>query len=664
MADEAYIGERNKKTLRLNAPFFSSTFSILGLKVNDFFTMKHNQLLFIALITLNLYSQNPLYMPVEFQKVYKSSTRALDGNPGEHYWQNFSSYNITASIEPGTWKIKGSETIEYVNNSPDTLYSIYIKLYPNHYKKGAPRANSIPLENITDGLQISKLTINNTSFDVNKSSDIRVLGTYIIARLKNPILPKSTALLNIHWTTEMPQTYVNRIGAYDKSSVFVGYWYPQIARYDDIDGWDKMEYLASQETNNDFSDFNVTIEVPDSYTIWATGILQNPEAVFSGDVLQRYNKAKTTDEPITILPGGTTPKTSNTDKKQWHFKADYVPDFAFAVSNNFTWISNTVTIENKKIASHLVFDTSQTSNVAYLIDVQKKSLEYLSTVYPNVMYPYTQFTTFIGVPEFDGMEFPMMANNGVSDKDYENTDVTFHELAHTYFPFYTGINEVKYSWMEEGWATFLTIKFLQDYYKNIPKGDAELHRNLNSYNKNAGSMWDVPLITPSYLLTLRSAHSQLSYRKPTFMYFTLEHLLGKDVFKTCLKKYMERWAGKHPTPYDFMNSFNEISNTNLNWFWNKWVFGHGYGDLGIAKFENSKVYIQNFGGLPLPVFLLLTYKNGKQVYIEKTASIWKDLDQNVTAIDILDADNLIDIKLIDDNYPDAEKDNNVLKIVD
>lgn len=624
--------------------------------------MKKYQIFIIAFISLNLYSQSHLYMPIEFQKAYKLSTRALDGNPGDQYWQNFSSYTINAAIEPGTWKIKGSEVIEYVNNSPDTLKSIYIKLYPNHYKKGAPRANSIPLEDITDGLQISKLTINNIPFDVNKSRQIRMRGTYMIVRLKNAILPKSTAVLSMDWTTEMPQTYVNRIGAYNSSSAFMGYWYPQIARYDDIDGWDRMEYLASQETNNDFSDFNVTIEAPDTYNIWATGVLQNPEAVLPTEVLQRYNKAKTSEVPITILPGWSEPQTNNKVKKQWHFKADYVPDFAFAVSNNFTWISNTVTIENKKIASHLVFDKSQASSVAYLIGAQKKSLQYSSTVYPNVIYPYPQFTTFIGVPEFDGMEFPMMANNGVSDKDYENTDVTFHELAHTYFPFLTGINEVKYSWMEEGWATFLTIKFLKEYYKNTPKDNMELKRNLNSYNENAGSMWDVPLITPSYLLTFGPAHSQLSYRKPTFMYFTLEHLLGETVFKNCLKDYIKRWTGKHPTPYDFMNSFNDISNTNLNWFWNKWVFEQGYGDLGIDKVENSKVYIQNFGGLPLPIFLQFTYKNGKQVIIEKTARIWKDIDQNKVTIDILDADNLLDIKLIDDFYPDANKTNNFLKI--
>ncbi|KAA5823591.1 M1 family metallopeptidase [Algibacter amylolyticus] len=624
--------------------------------------MKKYQLLLIVFISLNLYSQKNLYIPIEFQKAYKSNTRSADGKPGNHYWQNFSSYAIKAAIEPETWKIKGSEVIEYTNNSPDTLTAIYIKLYPNHYKKGVPRANLVPIEDLTDGVQITNLKINNTAFNVNKSSQITVLGTYIIVHLENGILPKSKALISMDWTTEMPPIHVDRIGAYDSSSAFVGYWYPQIARYDDIDGWDMMEFMGSQETNNDFSDFNVTIEVPDTYTIWATGILQNPEAVFTPEVLQRYNTAKTTEEPITILTGGTPINSAKGTKNEWHFKAEYVPDFAFGVSNTFRWIGNTVTIENNKIASNLVFDPSKADAISYLINAQKKSFEYLSMVYPKEMYPYPQFTTFIGVPGFNGMEFPMMANNGVSDKDFENTDVTFHELAHSYFPFLMGINEVKYSWMEEGWATFFTIKFIQEYYKNTPKEDAELNRNLNSYNANAGNIWDVPLITPSYLLTFSSAHSQLSYRKPAFMYFTLEHLLGEEIFKSCLKTYIERWKGKHPTPYDFMFTFNDVSNTNLNWFWNKWVFENGYGDLGIVKFENSKVYIQNFGGLPLPVFLKLTYKNGKQVSIEKKADIWMNNNENIAEIEILDIDNLIEIKLIDTNYPDAVKKNNLFKL--
>jgi aminopeptidase N len=289
-------------------------------------------------------------------------------------------------------------------------------------------------------------------------------------------------------------------------------------------------------------------------------------------------------------------------------------------------------------------------------------LNYLSSVYPGIEYPYPQFTTFVGVTEFDGMEFPMMANNGVSTKEVENTDVTFHELAHSYFPFLMGINEVKYSWMEEGWTEFFTIKFIQYYNKGTIDENAELNRMLISYNKNAGLQWDAPLITPSFLLTYSPAHGQLSYRKPAFMYLTLENILGEDSFKKCLKTYINRWRGKHPTPYDFMFTFNEVSNQNLNWFWKAWIFEPGYGDLGLVDIENSKLKVKNIGSLPVPIILRLTYKNGIQKTITKTATIWNETKNNIVDIDIDNANELLTIELVTDYFPDADEHNNILKI--
>ena len=627
--------------------------------------MKKTILLFIGLINVfssTLFAQNELYMPIEYQKAYKLNTRSVDGAPGNKYWQNFSSYFITAEIEPGTWKIKGNQKITYNNDSPDSLHTIIIKCYPNHYKKGAPRAVQIPVENITDGMKITDLTIDTISINLVGNPDVKSLGTYYEIQLSKPIPPNNSIVLTMNWTTEMPSTYVNRIGAYDKSSAFIGYWYPQIASYNDIDGWDKMEYLGSQETNNDYADFNVIIKTPAGYNVWATGALQNPDEVFSKVALERFNKAKSSSKNITVFDGEDANTTSDNVQKNWKFKAENVTDFALGVSDNFLWMGNSMMVNGKPISTNLVFDKLNLKTAEQLLQVQNEAIDYLSNVYPKVDYPFRQFTTFLGVPEFDGMEFPMMANNGVSKDEVENTAVTFHELAHTYFPFLIGINEVKYSWMEEGWTAFFTIRFLQHYYRNKPEKDAELKKTLKFYNNSAGKAWDLPLITPSYLLTYRPAHGQLSYMKSACMYLTLEHLLGVETFKKCLKIYIERWRGKHPTPYDFMYTFNNASNSNLNWFWKKWIFENAYGDLGIAKVEKSKVYIQNVGGLPLPVFLKLNYENGREMFIEKNATIWNEVNDKLVSIDILDADKLTRIELIDNYFPDADKKNNFREI--
>jgi Peptidase family M1 domain len=624
--------------------------------------MKLKTVIILLLLTLHLYGQSNLYMPKEFKKAYKNKMRSYDGNPGESYWQNSSSYTIVAEIEPGSWKIKGTAKIVYSNNSPDNLRTIVIKTYPNHYKKGAARANTVPLKTLTDGMILTDFAIDKVPFPLEEGPNVKIYSSYIEVSLANPVPPGSSITLDVNWTTEMPSIYVNRIGAYDSNSAFVGYWYPQIGRYDDIDGWDKLEYLGSQEFSNDFADFNVKIKVPEGYNVWATGTLQNPDEVLTATELKLYTEAKTSHTMVTISSGTTSPIKSK-EIETWHYTASNVKDFAFGMSNTFKWISNAVTINGKEVLSTVVYDIKDNEAAERLLEAQEKSLVYLSTIYPGIPYPYPSFTTFIGVPEFDGMEFPMLANNGMSDKESDNTGVTFHELAHTYLPFFVGINEVKYSWMEEGWVTFFTIKFIQSYYKGGKDENAVLDNYLNSYNKSAGVMWDIPLITPSFLLTYRPSVGQLSYIKPAFLYLTLENMLGEATFQKCLKTYINRWAGKHPTPYDFMFTFNEISKQNLDWFWNAWVFQPGYGDLALTGFDKntSKVNIKNIGGLLVPIILKLTYKDGKEQLIKRTAEVWSQGDSSV-AIEIDTIKNLQSIQLNTTQYPDSDKTNNSLEI--
>ncbi|MCB0646070.1 MAG: M1 family metallopeptidase [Saprospiraceae bacterium] len=614
------------------------------------------------LLSINLYAQSSLYMPKEFKKAYENKTRSYDGNPGEKYWQNNTSYTIEAEVEPGSWKLKGSEKMVYKNHSPDSLTELVIRTYANHYKKGAARAVQLPIETLTDGMILTDFTIDQVPVSLKTGNNVRNYSTYTVVRLNEPVPPGSSVTLEVKWTTEMPSVYVNRIGAYDNNSAFFGYWYPQIGRYDDIDGWDRMEYLASQEFNNDFADFDVKITVPGGFNVWATGTLQNPEKVLTVTEMRQYLKAKTSGEAVTIIPGNASPVKSK-GKETWHYIASNVKDFGFGMSNTFKWIGNTVSIDGKEIFSNVVFDMAEGNAGDMLLEAQEKSLVYTSTTAPGIPYPYPAFTTFVGVNEFDGMEFPMIANNGMSDKAYENAAVTFHELAHTYFPFLVGINEVKYSWMEEGWANYFTIKFIQSYFKGSPSENAELNRSLDSYNRLAGSMWDLPLITPSFLLTYGQAHGLLSYRKSSFMYFTLENILGEATFQKCLQSYIHRWSGKHPTPYDFMFTFDEISQQNLEWFWNAWIFQPGYADLELSDFDKktSKVNIKNIGGLPVPVILKLSYKNGTELLIENSAAIWSDGKTSV-ALDIANSENLKSVRLVTSHFPDADLGNNLLEL--
>jgi hypothetical protein len=457
----------------------------------------------------------------------------------------------------------------------------------------------------------------------------------------------------------MPSVYVNRMGAYDSESAFIGYWYPQIAVYDDIDGWDNSEYTGAQEYYTDYSDYYVNITVPADYQIAATGNLLNPDEVFNKETLKKYKASKKKSEVVTIIEGGQSEKENN-NKNIWKFEAKQVRDFAFGLSNNFKWIGQNVQLKTKSVSSNLIYDKKDEEYANGVLEVQKKSLVFLSEEFPGIPYPYDAFTTYMGVPEFDGMEFPMMANNGLSRNKKSNDYMTFHETSHTFFPHLVGVNEIKYSWMEEGWATFFTIKFIQELYKNTSYRNRQLTRTMGSYSRNAGKQWESPLIAPTNHLTIRKGHFQLSYRKPAFMLLALENLLGEIVFKECLKEYINRWKDKHPTPYDFMFTFNNISNQNLNWFWKKWVFEYGYADLALVNFDESKLTIKNIGGLPVPVKIKVVYIDGTIGFIEKTSEIWKENPRFIDVI-IKTKKKINSIQLISDAFPDTnKKDNQVI----
>ena len=192
----------------------------------------------------SVHAQSGLYMPLEFQKAYQAQTRSYDGTPGPRYWRNYTKYFIDVSVQPGSWEVIGQQRAVYLNHSPDTLESIILRTYPNHYKRGGVRDQAISPNNLTDGIQLRNLYIDSVPLT---SERIEEHATFLKITLPHQLLPSDSIVLSVDWTMVLPSVYENRIGAYDAHSAFVGYWYPQIGVYDDIDGWDTYEYLGKQE---------------------------------------------------------------------------------------------------------------------------------------------------------------------------------------------------------------------------------------------------------------------------------------------------------------------------------------------------------------------------------------------------------------------------------
>lgn len=594
-------------------------------------------------------------------KAYEKGTRSFDGKPGENYWQNSSDYKIKVQIDPKTRTLTGSETIVYYNNSPDTLNEIVIRLYPNISKPSSKRDFNIPDNALTGGVKISSFSLNNTKLDVEDKNIFSLSGTNLRVKLKDKINPKSKTSIEINWSFEIPNTNFARMGTYDSTSFFVAYWYPQMAVYDDIDGWDYNEYTGYTEMYNDFSNFDVEITVPNGFHIWSTGVWQNPDEILSNEYLKKYEQAKNSDEVVRVFTtDDLTNKNrykSNGDFHTFKFKADYVPDFAFGMSDQYLWDAvSYLTPDNKRVYIAAAYKESSKDfvDVAYYA---KETIKYFSEELPAIPFPYPSCTVWNGS---GGMEYPMIVNNGSSQTKEGTVGVTSHEIAHQYMPFYMGINERKYAFMDEGWAVMLPF----DFQERMTEGAMPRERNVIGFEFVAGHDMEMPLLVPSNLLTGYS-YRVSAYSRPGLAYDFLRDFLGKEKFLKALHLYMERWNGKHPIPWDFYFSINQAVGEDLIWFWNPWFFDFGYPDLTIKSYElkdgNIKVKVERKGIIPVPIKINLMKDDEmiKEVYY--TADVWKT-GNSTFEITVENVKEINKIVLGSPKIPDSNKDDNEVLI--
>ncbi len=607
---------------------------------------------------------NSLYMPRDIKKAYDDGTRAFDGKPGPKYWENFTDYKIKVKIDTSSHSIIGEETINYKNNSPDTLKEIVFRLYQNLYRKGEMKDFPVDTSDLTDGVKIKELTINKNKIDIDTQySGFRISGTIMIVKLNEPMLPKDSLNIGCKWSFIMPLKTEIRMGMIDSTSYYVGYWYPQVSVYDDIDGWDMTQYTGRQEFYNNFGNFDIEIMVPKNYVVWATGILQNPADVFTEKYIERRKEAETSDSVIHIITendledgGITTENPSNT----WHFKAENVTDFAFASSDHYLWDVGSVVVDNKTGRRTIVAAAYRKEALDFPVVAKMgmKSIEYYSKKIPGVPFPYPKMTVVNGAHS-GGMEYPMIVNNYSAPTLSRTLGVTAHEIAHTYFPFYMGIDETKYAWMDEGWATAFTTFVTYDSVK-----DYDSHNWLTKiFDQSAGNELEMPMMIPSTLLK-DGSYSIASYFRPAEAYLILRDMLGNKLFLKALHEYINRWHGKHPIPYDFFYSFNDALNDNLDWFWKPWFFEFGDPDLAIknvnAGGNKIKIDIQKIGNLPVPVKIVATYSDGTKDSLYQTAAVWKGRTEYT--FEIKTDKKLRKVVLGDNSIPDVNSKNNVYMV--
>jgi hypothetical protein len=625
--------------------------------------MKRSVLSLLSMcILLSLSAQKSLYEPVEIEKGYEKATRSRTGSPGDRYWQNSSDYDLKVSLDPESGMLNGSGTITYYNNSPDTLRYLVLKLLPNIHKKGNARDYTVGPERLNSGMVIDSLAISDVAFDIDDPKRCIEYGTnlYLVSAPSDPVPPGSVTELFVKWNYEVIRNGI-RNGAFTDSAFFIGYWYPQMAVYDDIYGWDREDYTGKQETYNDLGNYRVEISVPDDYVVWATGDQQNEDEIFSGKTLELIQESRESSESIAIIRADTYRDHTLFRKDRaasWYFTAENVPDFAWACSNYYNWDANTLVLDDDNQRDIWISAVYPPQNHTFdkVADAARQGIVYLSEVFPGIPYPFNKHTTFNGIHKV-AVEYPMMANNSDFSSKEMYHEVTVHEIAHNYIPFFMLSNERRHAWVDEGWVKL--IGELHGETIGIQREDKKGLNTLKAYERFAGTADDLPLIVPSGFMTVRHNFYH-SYAKATHANLFLLELMKEKGIGNPLKPYLLAWQGKHPTPYDFFNYMNTLCGEDLSWFWDAWYFTFNYPDLEIARGNGQQqLIVHNRGGIPLPVHLKVVYNDGTEKTFAESIWRWADRSESI-AIKIPDLHMAEEVVLGAPHIPDINRANNRL----
>ena len=566
-----------------------------------------------------------LYMPAQIRKAYAAGTRSRDGRPGPNYFQNRADYRIQAEFFPETSTLAGQEVVAYRNNSRDALEMIYFNLYQNYYKKGTAKDADVDERNLHDGVEVLSLSVNGAAVD---PKTFQLYSTILGIRAPAAIPPGAEARIEVSWRQKMPVTAARRYGTHERTNFFLGYWYPKVCVYDDIEGWNRVGHRGSADFYADFGNFDAEITAPAAYTVWSSGELLNAADLFPPEILLRLERAAQSDEVVSIIGAGDRAENRvfrSAGKHVWKFRSRNRTDFAFALSDTYVWDGTSVPVGDARVRVYAAYDPAA-PNFRRVAEFGRKSIAYYSSVAPAIPYPDQQLTVFQG--GHDAMEFPGL----VYQQEYQKAEgfpgtsvATSHEIGHAYLPFLVGVNEQKYGWMDEGLISLVGCYANADIIGDREHAFRKILATVFQGNL-ASQALDVPVMLVSYNLGDGTC-GYVTYLKSAAALALLYDYLGQDRFCRAVREFVGRWQGKHPTPYDFFFTVNEVAGQDLAWFWKPWFFEFGYADLGIGRVEAGEkaavVDVERIGAYPVPVTLKVFYRDGSEKTVRREMDVWK-----------------------------------------
>ncbi|WP_259017116.1 M1 family metallopeptidase [Emticicia fluvialis] len=554
-------------------------------------------------------------MTNSIRKAFAAGTRDFSGKPGPNYWQLETDFTIHASLDPATQTITGSEKITVHNNSKDDLKTIVLRLDHNLFRPEIQRGASVPAET-TEGMIVTSLKVDGQTVDLTppppmgrggsmSSGKLQVYGlkqTIATITLASPVKAGATAVLDIDWHTKLPggpQGLGHRMTQRFDSKLFQPtQWFPRLAKYDDLRGWETSPYLGPAEFYNNFGKYDVYITVPGGWIVSGTGVLQNPNEVLTPTARQRLATVLNSNDEVTIVSEAETgpgKATAAGDKLTWHFAADKVNDFAWATAENFVWRATRANIPGKgPIPIHMVYLPERAKLFEKAGVITRHALEFYSKLWAP--YPFPQMTLQDGPSA--GMEYPMVINSNQGAAD--------HETGHQWWPMVVGNNETRYGWMDEGFNQYMNILSNADMAGRPYKLDGLGQ----SYGRVTGDESEAPLMWSAN--DAGSGYRFQTYGKTPLMLSMLGGIVGDTAVMEAMKKYTTTWSYKHPSPWDYIFFMNNELKQDLNWFWYYWLWTTETVESSIqdVKTANGKttVTVHQAGQMPSPVVLKVEFE--------------------------------------------------------
>ena len=611
-----------------------------------------------------------------------NSYRGPDGAPGPDYWQNRADYKIAATLDPGAAALSGEETITYTNNSPVALSALWVLLDENIYTKTAraryAAGNSRrAAPQTTDGFVLDAVEIGEGSQAVK--ADTVVSDTRMQVRLPEAVKAKGGQIkLHIRYHYTVPRGSSGRTGhdATKNGEIFdIAQWYPRMAVFDDLRGWDTLPYLAS-EFYLEYGDIDYAVTVPWDMLVAGSGELVNPQEVLTETERQRMTQARQSDKAVMIRTAAEIGDPASRPKQDgtltWRFHMTNTRDVAFSASKAFIWDAARINLPGGKTAlAQSVYPVEGAVDKGW-----GRSTEYLKHSVENFSrrwapYPWSVASS-LGGP-IDGMEYPGAVFDSYKDQGPQLFWITAHEIGHSWFPMMVGSNERRDQWMDEGFNTFIDIYESDDFKEFGPKRDGE-------YAPKKGNPVEeiLPLLEDrdAPVMLTRADQVMEKYRHPSSYFKSAlglvllrEQILGPERFDWAFRKYIADWSFKHPSPSDFFRAMDSAGGEDLSWFWRGWYARNWTLDLAVESAVPAKggwtkgavVTLANLDRLVMPVTLEVTFLGGTKQRLQLPAETW--IQKTEAQIHLDSTQPIVSVTIDPDHVvPDKNRANNVLTL--